>query len=192
VSASEGGSASAPPAQQDESTGTRPSKGRVAVWFSTRHELVFVAFLVLLSCLVLTDAIGLSANSAARGPVGPKTAPVFVGSLLLVCAVVLAIDVVRGRSAEPEGGEDVDPHSRPEWRPVGLLIAAFVANIFLINRVGFPISGAILFWGSAFALGSRHWIRDPFIAVVLSIGAYVLFNHLLGVSLPGGLLGGVI
>jgi putative tricarboxylic transport membrane protein len=115
-----------------------------------------------------------------------------VGALLLVVAVTLAIDVLRGGRGEAEGGEDIDLATPPEWRTVLLLGGVFVANIALIEVVGFPISGALLFWGAAYALGSRHWLRDPLVAVSLALVTYVVFERLLGVPLPGGPLAGVI
>ena len=66
-----------------------------------------------------------------------------------------------------------------------MLAAAFVANALLIEPLGWPISGAILFWGSAFALGSRHYLRDAVIALVLSFGSWYLFAFGLGVG-PAG------
>ena len=73
-----------------------------------------------------------------------------------------------------------------------MLAAAFVANALLIEPLGWPISGAILFWGSAFALGSRHYIRDAAIALVLSFGSWYLFAFGLGVILPVGILKGIL
>jgi putative tricarboxylic transport membrane protein len=73
-----------------------------------------------------------------------------------------------------------------------LLSAAFLANAALIGVIGFPLSGMILFWGSAYALGSRNYARDPLIAAVLSVITFVAFNNLLGVPLPGGPLMGVL
>jgi putative tricarboxylic transport membrane protein len=86
----------------------------------------------------------------------------------------------------------VDLSTPPEWRTVALLVGVFVANIVLIDIVGFPIAGTLLFWGAAFALGSRHWVRDPLIAVALALVTYVVFGELLGVTLPGGPLEGVL
>ncbi len=54
------------------------------------------------------------------------------------------------------------------------------------------MAGALLFWGAAFALGSRRVDRDPLIAAVLSLLTYVVFDKLLGVPLPGGPLMGVL
>jgi putative tricarboxylic transport membrane protein len=151
-----------------------------------RSELGICALLAVLGVLVLVDAINIPTDFAQRGPVGPKAVPVVVGVLLLVVAVLLARDVLRGGRGEAEGGEDVDLSAPSDWRTVLLLSAAFLANAALIGVVGFPISGAILFWGAAYALGSRAFVRDPLIAAGMSILTFVLFDSLLGVPLPGG------
>jgi len=151
-----------------------------------RSELGICALLALLGALVLVDAIRIPTDFAQRGPVGPKAVPIVVGVLLLVVAALLARDVLRGGKGEAEGGEDIDLTAPSDWRTVLLLSAAFLANAALIGVVGFPISGAILFWGAAYALGSRNFVRDPLIAAGMSIITFVLFNNLLGVPLPGG------
>ncbi|MEU0877755.1 tripartite tricarboxylate transporter TctB family protein [Lentzea sp. NPDC005914] len=155
-------------------------------WLRERSELGICALLVVLGVLVLTDALRIPTDFAQRGPVGPKAVPILVGSLLLVVAVLLARDVLRGGRGEAEAGEDVDLTEPADWRTVLLLCGAFLANAALIGVVGFPISGAILFWGAAYALGSRAYVRDPLIAAGLSILTFVVFNNLLGVPLPGG------
>jgi putative tricarboxylic transport membrane protein len=100
--------------------------------------------------------------------------------------------VLRGGHGEAETGEDVDLSHPSDWRTMLLLVAAFLANVALIDRVGFPISGAVLFWGAAYALGSRHWLRDPLIALVLSFLTYFIFAQGLGIGLPAGILEGVL
>lgn len=149
-------------------------------------ELGICALLAVLGVLVLFDAINIPTDFAQRGPVGPKAVPIVVGVLLLVVAAFLARDVLRGGRGEAEAGEDVDLSAPSDWRTVLLLSAAFLANAALIGVVGFPISGAILFWGAAYALGSRAFVRDPLIAAAMSIVTFVLFDSLLGVPLPGG------
>jgi putative tricarboxylic transport membrane protein len=155
-------------------------------WLRERSELGICALLVVLGVLVLTDALRIPTDFAQRGPVGPKAVPILVGSLLLVVAVLLARDVLRGGRGEAEAGEDVDLTEPADWRTVLLLCGAFLANAALIGVVGFPISGAILFWGAAYALGSRNLVRDPLIAAGMSIVTFLVFNNLLGVPLPGG------
>jgi putative tricarboxylic transport membrane protein len=157
-----------------------------------RSEYGVALFLGALGLLVIVSALMLPVSRIARGPVGPAAVPIVVGGLLVIVAGFLALDVSRGGRGEPEGGEDVDLTGRSDWRTVLLLAAAFVSNALLIEGLGWPFSGAILFWGSAFALGSRHHIRDAGIALVLSFGSWYLFAFGLGVILPVGILKGIL
>ncbi|TYP90723.1 tripartite tricarboxylate transporter TctB family protein [Blastococcus xanthinilyticus] len=157
-----------------------------------RSELGVALFLGALGALVIVQALLLPESLIARGPVGPRTVPLVVGGLLLAVAAFLAADVLRGGRGEPEGGEDIDLTGRSDWLTIGMLVAAFAANALLIEPLGWPVSGAILFWGSAFALGSRHYIRDAVIAVVLSVGTWYLFVLGLSTALPVGILEGIL
>ncbi|WP_423835446.1 tripartite tricarboxylate transporter TctB family protein [Streptomyces tubbatahanensis] len=173
----------APPPPAERPTGLR-----------AYSELGVCGLLLAVGVLVLVDAVTMETVASVRGPVGPRTVPLIVGTALLVVAVLLAVDVLRGGRGEAEGGEDVDLSEPGDWRTVALLAGVFLAFAALIDPLGFPLSGALLFWGSAYALGSRtHTLtRDPLIAAGLSVATYVLFHTLLGVQLPGGPLMGVV
>ena len=173
-------------------TAQKSDKRPTRQWLREHSELGICVLLALLGVLVLVDTAGMSTEFTQRGPVGPKTFPYVVGTLLVVIAVLLARDVLRGGRGESETGEDVDLSEPSDWRTILLLSAAFLVNAALVNVVGFPLSGMILFWGCAYALGSRNAVRDPLIAAVLSVLTYVVFNNLLGVPLPGGPLMGVL
>ena len=157
-----------------------------------RSELGVAALLGAVGVVVAVDASRLDAGSAQVGPVGPRVVPFLVAALLLVCAVLLAVNVLRGGHGELEDGEDVDLGQSSDWRTMLLLVAAFVANIALIDRAGWVISGTILFWGSVYALGSRHYVRDALVAVVLSVATFYGFYLGLGIALPAGVLQGVL
>ena len=73
-----------------------------------------------------------------------------------------------------------------------LLIGVFVANALLIDPLGWVISGSLLFWGCAFALGNRHHIRGLLIGVALALITFYGFAIGLGVSLPAGILKGIL
>jgi putative tricarboxylic transport membrane protein len=62
----------------------------------------------------------------------------------------------------------------------------------LIDVLGWVISGAMLFWGSAWALGSRHPVRDAGISVALALVTFYGFYVGLGILLPAGVLEGVL
>ena len=157
-----------------------------------RSEYGVALFLGALGLLVIVQALLLPESRIVRGPVGPAVIPVVVGGLLVVVSAFLAVDVARGGRGEPEGGEDVELTGGSDWRTIAMLAAAFVANALLIESLGWVFSGAILFWGSAFALGSRHYVRDAVIAFTLSIGSFYLFALGLGIVLPPGVLRGIL
>ncbi|GHF06399.1 tripartite tricarboxylate transporter TctB family protein [Streptomyces werraensis] len=176
--------------------GTRPTTPRTPrtarSWLRDHSELGVGALLLALGVLVLTDALTMDVDITQRGPVGPKTVPVVVGIGLLLVAVLLTVDVLRGGRGQAETGEDVDLGEPADWRTVLLLSGVFLGSAVLIDPLGFPAAGALLFWGAAYALGSRRVDRDPLIAAVLSLATYALFDKLLGVPLPGGPLMGVL
>ncbi|MEV1008842.1 tripartite tricarboxylate transporter TctB family protein [Streptomyces sp. NPDC049881] len=155
-------------------------------WLRDHSELGVCVLLFALGALVLGDVLTMDVEIAQRGPVGPRTVPAVVGAALLLVAVLLAVDVLRGGRGETEQGEDTDPATPGDPRTVLLLAAVFLGNAVLIQPLGFPASGALMFWGSAWVLGSRAHHRDPLIAAALSVVTYVVFDSLLGIPLPGG------
>jgi putative tricarboxylic transport membrane protein len=157
-----------------------------------RSELGLAALLGVVGGVVVWDASRLQKTYAQADVVGPRTLPFIVGGLLLLCAVLLAADVLRGGQGEAEGGEDIDLTHPTEWRVVVPLIGFFVANILLVERLGWVISGAILFWGCAWTLGSRHAVRDALVSVAVALASFYLFYAGLGIHLPAGVLEGVL
>jgi putative tricarboxylic transport membrane protein len=157
-----------------------------------RSELGVALLLGAVGVIVLVDALSLATPYSQSDPVGPKTLPFIVAGLLLVCAVLLAVNVLRGGRAEAEGGEDIDLTHPADWKTVLPLVGAFLANILLIDWAGWVISGTVLFWGSAWALGSRHYVRDGIISVALAVITFYGFFLGLGIPLPAGLLKGIL
>jgi len=157
-----------------------------------RSEIGVALLLLTLGVLVIVDAARIPATVGQRGHVGPAAVPVAVGVLLVVISVFLARDVLRGGRGEAEGGEDVDLSHPSDWRTVLLLAGVFLANAALIEPAGWPISGAVLFFGAAYALGSRRIIGNVLVAFALSIGTYYLFGVGLGIGLPAGVLEGIL
>ncbi|BCW57376.1 membrane protein [Arthrobacter sp. StoSoilB20] len=157
-----------------------------------RAELGVALLLGVVGVLVFLDANGLVTPYSKSDPVGPKTVPFIVAGILLICAVMLAINVLRGGKGEAEEGEDVDLTHPADWKTILPLAGAFLLNILLIDWAGWVISGTILFWGSVLALGSRRYIRDGIISVALSLLTFYGFYLGLGIALPAGLLEGIL
>jgi putative tricarboxylic transport membrane protein len=176
------------------STDSSTSSPRTLVprWLAGRSELGVALLLGAAGLLVVLDAAGLQAPYSQSDPVGPRTMPYAIGTLLLVCAVALAVNVLRGGHGQAEEGEDIDLTAPTEWRVVLPLAGAFLANVLLIDSLGWVLSGALLFWGSARALGSRHLVRDVVVSLALSLLTFYGFYLGLGILLPAGLLEGVL
>ena len=157
-----------------------------------RSELGVAVLLLVLGVVTLWDATQIATGVAPAGVVGPRAVPYLVGGLLVVCAVALAIDVLRGGHGEAEAGEDVDLSHPSDWRTLLLLVGVFLANVVLMDLAGWWLSGAVLFFGCAYALGSRHYVRDAVLAFLMSFGTYYVFAVGLGIFLPAGVLQGIL
>ena len=149
------------------------------------------AFLVLVGGYVLYDAVGLE-DGFADQPVQPYAVPYIVGSVLVLLGVLLAIATARGDLPESDEGEDIDLTQGTDVRTVGMLAAVLIANLALINWLGWAITGALLFVGATRALGSRTLVRDIGVGVALSVGSWYVFYVGLGVPIPAGILDGVL
>ena len=148
--------------------------------------------LVLVGGFLVYDALSLPGGYAKVDPVGPRLFPMVIGIGLLVMAVVLAIAIPRGSRGEADAGEDIDPDLPSDWRTVGLLVALFVAMIVLVVPLGWAIASALFFAGCATVLGTKHYVRNILIGVVLSVGSFYAFYSGLGIPLPAGILDGIL
>jgi putative tricarboxylic transport membrane protein len=87
------------------------------------------------------------------------------------------------QSAETKDVRDLRAKSAPVVR-VTLGLLSFVA---LLNLAGFVAAGTVLFICTASAFGSRRWLRDALLGIILCATVYITFNYGLGVPLPPGL-----
>jgi len=157
-----------------------------------KSQYLVCAVLVAVGAFVIFDALTLEAGFAEVDPVGPKMFPAVIGVVLIVLAIILAIAIPRGSVGEADAGEDVDPDAPADWRTVGLLVGIFVATILLVNPLGWAITGALLFAGTATVLGSRRYVLNLVIGAVLSVGSFYAFYSGLGIPLPAGILDGIL
>jgi putative tricarboxylic transport membrane protein len=148
------------------------------------------AVLALVGVYTIVDARGL--NVGFGDPVGPRVFPYVIGTMMVLLAVLLTVATARGDVPQAEEGEDVDLTTPPDWATVGKLVAILVLNILLVNVLGWAITGALLFAGCAWALGSRTLVRDLVVGVILSVASWYFFYSGLGVPLAPGILDGVL
>lgn len=157
----------------------------------SKGELGFAGLLLALGVFVLVDTTTIEIPKAASN-VGPRFFPYAVGALLTASAAVLIVNILRGDHAEPEEGELVDPALPMNIRRVGSLVASVVAFAVLLEPLGYVLATAISFCAVAITLGSRHYARLAVISLVVGLAIYLGFTRGLGLSLPPGLLDGIL
>jgi putative tricarboxylic transport membrane protein len=108
-----------------------------------------------------------------------------------VLAALLVVATLRGDVPQAEEGEDVDLTVPADWPTVAKLVGVLVLNLLLVGLLGWAVTGALLFVGCAWALGSRTLVRDVVVGAVLSVGSWYFF-YALGVPLDPGILDGVL
>jgi putative tricarboxylic transport membrane protein len=165
-------------------TATRPA-GTV-----DKAQYGLAAALLLVGVYTIIDARGLTVGFG--DPVGPRVFPYLIGTGMVVLSVLLAVATSRGDVAEAEAGEDIDLTTPPDWLTVGKLLGILVINLLLVNILGWAITGAVLFAGCAWALGSRTLVRDVIVGAVLSVSSWYFFYSGLGIPLPPGILDGIL
>lgn len=118
-------------------------------------------------------------------PLGPRAYPAMIGVGLLIAAAMIFLETRRAVS------DPADDSEAPALLPspkVMVAIAGTLVFILLFEPLGFLLASSLylLAMTTAFHPG-RHRVNAA-ISVGFTLAAYLLFQHLLGVSLPGGLL----
>ncbi len=171
-------------------TPTPPAAGTTDGPDRDMAQLGLAALLVVVGGYTLYDATTLRVGFG--DPVGPRLFPYVIGAVTVVLGLLLVLATLRGDVPEGEGGEDVDLRQPADWVTVLKLVGVLLFTVLTISFLGWAVSGALLFVGSAWSLGSRTFVRDVIVGVVLSVASWYFFHEGLGVILPAGILDGVL
>ena len=131
--------------------------------------------------LVLSIAYCVSAWSLDSDfdPVNEKFYPFVLSVLMILLSVGLLIWP--------------SPHSTtwPNWRnlqKIGVTFCAILIYSLVLNEIGFIISASLLMAVCMWVFeASRKWILPT--SLIVAIVFYIIFDRLLGLNLPAGLLG---
>jgi putative tricarboxylic transport membrane protein len=113
--------------------------------------------------------------------IGPKLFPNLVAAGLIVIGALVLREAFFGHVAHERGFE-------LDWGAPALISAGLVAQMLLVERIGWIPATAILFVAVARAFLSRRPVLDAAIGLALTSLAFVVFNWGLGLSLPTGSL----
>ena len=171
-----------------------------------RTGLIVPGLMLVIGLALVVGTVTMRVPDTATSP-GPQVFPAIVAALVLVVAVLLAIDVLRrpeaatveiAQPAAPGDVDDLDLDGEPvERRPTSnhraLLGALGTVVVFIaaLTPLGWLLAGAVLFWGIARSLGSRRPVFDIFLALAISSIVQLAFSAGLGLNLPPGILEGI-
>lgn len=154
-------------------------------------ELAFAGLAFALGVFVLVGAFGIRVPDSANA-VGPTAFPFLVSGIIMVSALGVVIDVLRGRLAVREEGEDIDATVGTDWATLAKIVIAIVLHIVLLPLIGWALAAALIFGIVAWALGAGRWWVAGLVGLALGVVIQIVFGTLLGLSLPLGPVLGLI
>jgi len=140
------------------------------------------AFFIVLSVAILLFALRLPGGTL--GTPGPRVFP------LLIALSLLALSIFLFTQANPSpvfSYSNIFP--RGEVSKVLYVLGTFFLSLLIFERMGFLISISTLFALLYKGIGRKTIAESILYGLLISLAAYLFFDHLLDVRLPKGVLG---
>ena len=121
-------------------------------------------------------------------PLGPKAFPRLLGIGLVITAIILLIEMVRGRKTVPSDVPKAEPVDRATYMVVGGVVVWTFFYFLIFEPLGHVISTTIFLLGLTCYFHKGKWTANILTSVLFSLGSYLMFTKLLGVNLARGIL----
>jgi putative tricarboxylic transport membrane protein len=138
--------------------------------------------IALFGVFILCASMFITGGAAHRLP--PRTFPMVVGSLLLVCGIALAIKNWSLRGADLE----IQWPDREGIRTNIVTIISLAIYIALMDPLGLPLATFVYLVFSIWYLNRSKWLLAIVISLITAVISHYLFIRLLGLSFPAGFL----
>lgn len=117
-------------------------------------------------------------------PVDADAVPITLGLLLIILASLLFF------SPDRENKEEKQKRTIPKEHLLKLLgvFGLLIAYISLLEIIGFVIVSALFIFLCTRFLGYSRHVTNGIVSIAFSIGLYSIFNFLLRINLPQGIL----
>lgn len=113
-------------------------------------------------------------------PVGPRAFPMLVAAIITLCGVYLTV----------KGGNDAATNgSKTNWRII-LMVVFIAAYALLFQTLGFTVSTALMTIAVGRLFGGG-WLKATIAGVIMGFSFFYLFDRILEVVLPTGVLGSI-
>ena len=118
--------------------------------------------------------------------VGPGVVPRIVGVVIVVLGALLVREAFTGGFRGVD--EEAELHMPMDWRAFGWATAGIIAYGLTVQPVGFVPASIVLFMLVARSFGSRRWLLNAAVGLVLAVIIFTIFTYGLGLMLPPGIL----
>ena len=152
-------------------------------------QAALAAGFTVLGALVLWGSFYLP-TGGGYAQVGPGMVPRAVGGVMLVIGAFLLREVFTGGFRGVD--EEAEARLPIDWIAFAWVSGGIIAYGLLIEHLGFIFSSTILFVMVARGFNSRRWLLNVATGVVLAIIVFAIFNYGLGLTLPAGILKGLV
>jgi hypothetical protein len=163
-----------------------------------RADVIAGAVVAALGAFALLMALDLAFLGTGHIP-GPGFFPTLLSALLVALGVALAVTSLRPAKAdgaelvitdtesELDGTTPDDPSGPRRVLRSGTVWLCFLLSVPLLAIIGFVPTMALLVAALLFGVERRFGWRPLVVAIVIPVGVYELFVHLLSIPLPTGL-----
>lgn len=153
------------------------------LWLGVLFLLFGVGYLI----KATSYPIGTLANA------GPGLFPVMVGAVLVIGATGMVAKAGLARKLKNPIGTLTESSlrrslSKKERQRLLISAALLTSSVFVLTRLGFVVTTALLAAGVMLLVGEKRWPVVVLTSLCLSFGAFVLFRIVLQIQLPAGLL----
>ncbi len=114
---------------------------------------------------------------------GPGFFPAVIGGVFSLLSGALFVTACRRK-----GGGQTESfwRQRGSWVKILLCLLALVFYMLFLDYLGYLLTTAVLLFFLTKAVGKKGWAASIFVAILVSLGSYLMFRKGLGVLLPGG------
>lgn len=152
-------------------------------------QAAVAAGFTVLGALVLWGSFYLP-TGGGYAQVGPGMVPRAVGGVMLVLGAFLLREVFTGGFRGVD--EEAEVRLPMDWIAFAWVSGGIIAYGVLIEHLGFIFSSVILFLMVARGFNSRRWVFNAIVGTILAVAVFAIFNYGLGLTLPAGILKGLV
>ena len=152
-------------------------------------QLAVAAGIVVLGGLVTWGSFYLP-TGGGYAQVGPGVVPRIVGIVSLLLGALLVREAFTGGFRGVD--EEAESKTPMDWVSFAWVSSGLIGYGLLIEHAGFIFASILLFVLVARGFASRRWLLNVATGAILAAVVFAIFNYGLGLTLPAGILKGLV